>query len=78
MHPLDAKGLNLKDGDFVELEGNEIKLKLKVHINGIQQGLISTTELFGSYAGRLDLNCDPDPVLNAKNLSLIPVKLKTV
>ena len=55
-----------------------IKLKLKVHINGIQQGLISTTELFGSYAGRLDLTSDPDPVLNSKNLSLIPVKLKTV
>ena len=78
MHPLDAKGLNLKDGDLVELEGDEIKLKLKVHINGIQQGLVSTTELFGSYAGRLDLTSDPDPVLNAKNLSLIPVKLKTV
>ena len=78
MHPLDAKGLNLKDGDLVEIEGDTIKLKLKVHINGIQQGLISTTELFGSYAGRLDLTSDPDPVLNSKNLSLIPVKLKTV
>ncbi|MQG16027.1 MAG: 2Fe-2S iron-sulfur cluster binding domain-containing protein [SAR202 cluster bacterium] len=78
INPLDAKGLDLKDGDLVELEGDEIKLKLKVHINGIQQGLVATTELFGSYAGRLDLTSDPDPVLSAKNLSLIPVKLKTI
>tara|TARA_Y100000590_G_scaffold247426_1_gene278054 strand:- start:9689 stop:12442 length:2754 start_codon:yes stop_codon:yes gene_type:complete len=78
IHPKDAKGLNLKEGDFVELQGDDIKIQLKVHINGIQQGLVATTELFGSYAGRLDLTSDPDPVLNAKNLSLIPVKLKTV
>ena len=78
IHPKDAEGLNLKEGDLVELERDDIKVKLKVHINGIQQGLVATTELFGSYAGRLDLTSDPDPVLNSKNLSLIPVKLKTV
>mgnify|MGYP006155869709 CR=1 FL=1 len=78
MHPIDAKSLNLKDGDLVELEGNTVKLKLKVHVNGIQKGLVSTTELFGSYAGRLDSSSDPDPVLKSKNLSLIPVTLKPV
>jgi len=78
MHPMDAKSLNLKDGDLVELEGDTVKLKLKVHVNGIQEGLVSTTELFGSYAGRLDSSSAPDPVLNSKNLSLIPVTLKPV
>ncbi len=78
IHPIDAKDLNLKEGDLVELEGDEIRLELTVHINGIQKGLLSTTELFGSYAGNLDLSPSPDPILNSKNLALIPVKLRTV
>jgi hypothetical protein len=49
-----------------------------VHVNGVQPGLVATTELFGSLAGVLDASKEPDPMLSAARLPLVPVRMEQI
>ncbi len=78
VHADDADRLGVADGDTVELIGKDSRLRGVVHVNGVQPGLVATTELFGSLAAVLDASKEPDPMLAAERLPLVPVRMEQV
>jgi anaerobic selenocysteine-containing dehydrogenase len=78
VHADDAERLGVADGDLVDLVGKDRRLRGVVHVNGVQPGLVATTELFGKLAGLLDASKAPDPMLSAERLPLVPVRMEQV
>ena len=78
IHPEDAERLNLSEGDPVDVVGRGRRLRGTIHLNGVQPGVVATTELFGSLATMLDASRTPDPMQAAGRLRLEPVRLEPV
>jgi predicted molibdopterin-dependent oxidoreductase YjgC len=78
VHADDAERLGVGDGDLVDLVGKDRRVRGVVHVNGVQPGLVATTELFGALAAVLDASGAPDPMLVAERLPLVPVRLDPV
>jgi formate dehydrogenase alpha subunit len=78
VHADDAERLGVGDGDLVELVSKDRRVRGVVHVNGVQPGLVATTELFGGLASVLDASKVPDPMLVAERLPLVPVRLEPV
>ena len=78
VHADDAERLGVGDGDLVDLVARDRTLRGVVHVNGVQPGLVATTELFGRLAGLLDASQEPDPMVAAERLPLTPVRLESV
>ena len=78
VHSDDATRMGLGEGDLVDVVGEKLKLRGVVHINGTHPGMVGTTELFGSMAALLDASRNPDPMVAAGRLPLMPVRIEPV
>ena len=75
MHPEDAADLGIKAGEWVEAVSARGRAAGIADLTGPQRGLVSITTLFGDLATDLAASEDPDPMLTAPTLPLIPVRV---
>jgi formate dehydrogenase major subunit len=77
MHPEDAKGLGVAEGDLVEVESasQRIMARVELHANG-NRGLLRTTGLFGQLAETLQRSENPDPMASVPGLAVEPARVR--
>jgi predicted molibdopterin-dependent oxidoreductase YjgC len=75
IHPEDASELGIQSGDWVEAMSDRGRAAGIAELTGPQRGLVSITTLFGDLATALAQSDEPDPMLNAPTLPLLPVRL---
>ena len=75
IHPEDATELGIQSGDWIEAMSDRGRAAGIADLTGPQRGLVSITTLFGDLATALAQSDEPDPMLNAPTLPLIPVRL---
>ncbi len=78
LHPDDAHGLGVVDGDSVDLVWRQGRMRAVAKLSGLFEGLASTTQLFGSLAAELDVSKAADPMLTAPSLPMTPVRVEPV
>ena len=75
IHPEDATELGIQPGDWIEAMSDRGRAAGIADLTGPQRRLVSITTLFGDLATALAQSDEPDPMLNAPTLPLIPVRL---
>jgi predicted molibdopterin-dependent oxidoreductase YjgC len=75
IHPEDATELGIQPGDWIEAMSDRGRAAGIADLTGPQRGLVSITTLFGDLATALAQSDEPDPMLNAPTLPLLPVRL---
>jgi predicted molibdopterin-dependent oxidoreductase YjgC len=75
INPEDASELGIQSGDWVEAMSDRGRAAGIAELTGPQRGLVSITTLFGDLATALAQSDEPDPMLNAPTLPLLPVRL---
>ncbi len=75
IHPEDAAELGINAGEWVEALSARGRAAGIADLTGPQRGLVSITTLFGDLATDLAASEEPDPMLNAPTLPLIPVRV---
>ena len=78
MHPADALGVGVVDGDAVDVVWGRGRMRAVAKLSGPFKGVASTTQLFGSLATELDASKDPDPMLMAPGLPMVPARVEPV
>ena len=78
LHEEDAGALGVVDGDLVDVVSSRERFSGVVRLSSPQQGLVSTTALFGQLATELDRSDAPDPMLKVPGLPLVPVRIEPV
>ena len=78
LHPADALGIGVVDGDAVDLVWGRGRMRAVAKLSGPFKGVASTTQLFGSLATELDASKDPDPMLMAPGLPMVPARVEPV
>ena len=72
----DAADINILEGDPVKIIGENFELSGVAHLNGINSGTVSTTQLFGSLIEKVQEHKTEDPMLYFDELTLIPVRIE--
>ncbi|MCH2525103.1 MAG: molybdopterin-dependent oxidoreductase [Dehalococcoidia bacterium] len=76
VHPSDASGLGVSDGDWVEVTSASETMRARASLNDkVYPGTVSATFLFGELATALDSSDEPDPMSNVPTLLPSAVKL---
>ena len=75
LHPEDAADLGISAGEWVEAVSARGRAAGIADLTGPQRGLVSITTLFGDLATDLAASDEPDPMLTAPTLPLIPVRV---
>ncbi len=78
MHPDDAAGIGVTQGDRVEVSSPRGKMQGMVSLTGTQRSLVSSTSLFGEMITSLEHDTSPDPMLRTPTLPLLPAKVTKV
>ena len=76
LHEDDARGLGVRDGDLIEIVSERSRMKGKASLSGPQQGVVSTTTLFGELISELEASTAADPMLKVPRLPLIPARIE--
>ncbi len=76
IHPADALGIGVVDGDSVDVVWGRGRMRAVARLSGPFKGMASTTQLFGSLAIELDASKDPDPMLMAPGLPMVPARVE--
>jgi predicted molibdopterin-dependent oxidoreductase YjgC len=71
----DAVSIGASEGDLVNVTGKNFEFTAIAHVNGIHQGMVASTALFGSLIESMSKSEQPDPVIGLKSLVLSPVKV---
>ena len=72
----DAGKLDISEGQEIKVIGEGIEVIGTAHVNGIHDGMIGITELFGSLIESLTQSKSNDPMANAGKLELTPVNIQ--
>ena len=72
----DALNNNILEGDSIKIIGDNFELSGIAHLNGINSGIVSTTQLFGSIIEKVQEHKTEDPMLHFDQLNLIPVRIE--
>ncbi len=75
IHPDDASGLGVGEGDPLEVVTSNGSYKGAASLSGPQRGLVSTTTLFGQLITELESSQVPDPMLKVPRLPLVPARV---
>jgi predicted molibdopterin-dependent oxidoreductase YjgC len=75
LHVDDAEKLGISDGDRVDVESPRGTIVGVASLAGPLQGIVNVTTLFGQLIWDLERSDDPDPMLRAPTLPLLPVRL---
>jgi anaerobic selenocysteine-containing dehydrogenase len=75
IHPDDASGLGVGEGDPLEVVTSDGSYKGAASLSGPQRGLVSTTTLFGQLITELESSQVPDPMLKVPRLPLVPARV---
>ena len=76
LHPEDASHMGIAEGDWVEAVSSKGRMGGVARLTGPQQGLVSTTTLFGQLITELERSEAPDPMLKVPTLPLMPVRIE--
>jgi formate dehydrogenase major subunit len=74
----DAEKMGISEGQKIKLVGEEIEVQGTAHVNGIHDGMIGVTELFGNLIENIVSSKDINPMANASKLELTPVKIEKI
>ena len=72
----DAERIDIADGQKIKLGGEKIEVQGTAHVNGIHDGMIGVTELFGNLIETIVSSKDINPMASASKLELTPVKIE--
>ncbi len=79
LHRDDGKVLGLAEGDMVELQTNGSKLTGRVAFKeGVQRGVVSSTQLFGQLMVEVEASQSPDPMSQIAGLNVAAARLVKV
>ena len=70
--------LGISEGQKIKLVGEEIEVQGTAHVNGIHDGMIGVTELFGNLIENIVSSKDINPMASASKLELTPVKIEKI
>ena len=76
LHEEDSRELGIAEDEWVEVVSAAATLRGVVKLTSPHKGLVSTTALFGQMATELDGSDEPDPMLKAEGLPLVPVRVE--
>ena len=76
MHEADAHDLGIAEGDWVEIAFSDGAIRGVARLSGPQQGLLSTTTLFGQLITELERSKEPDPMLKVPGLPLVHARIE--
>ena len=76
--PADANSLDIRDGDWIEVESAADSVRGVARLTFPHRGVVSVTTLFGELAANLDESQNPDPMLSVSGLAVRPVSLRKV
>ena len=76
IHESDARERGISEGDRVEVLSPTSSMSGIAHLSSPQQGLISTTSLFGELITELERSEAPDPMADVAGLPLIPARIE--
>ncbi len=74
----DAEKMGISEGQKIKLVGEEIEVQGTAHVNGIHDGMIGVTELFGNLIENIVSSKDINPMASASKLELTPVKIEKI
>ena len=74
----DAYKLDISEGQKIKLVGDGIEVQGTAHVNGIHDGMIGVTELFGNLIENIISSKAIDPMASASKLELTPVKIEKI
>ena len=72
----DAISIGAAEGDLVNVTGKNFEFTGVAHVNGIHEGMVASTALFGSLIESMSNSEDADPLITLKSLMLSPVQVK--
>ena len=72
----DAISIGAAEGDLVNVTGKNFEFTGVAHVNGIHEGMVASTALFGSLIESMSNSEYADPVITLKSLMLSPVQVK--
>ena len=78
LHPADALGIGVVDGDAVDVVWGRGRMRAVAKLSSPFKGMAATTQLFGSLATELDASKDADPMLMAPGLPMVPARVEPV
>jgi predicted molibdopterin-dependent oxidoreductase YjgC len=76
IHEDDALATGVSEGDWVEVVTAEDRVQMKAQLSGPQQGMISTTSLFGELILELERSKLPDPMQKVPGIPLVRARLE--
>ena len=74
----DAILIGASEGDLINITGKNFEFTGIAHVNGIHQGMVASTSLFGSLIESMSNSEYTDPVTNLQSLVLSPVNVKKI
>jgi len=74
----DAILIGASEGDLINITGKNFEFTGIAHVNGIHQGMVASTSLFGSLIESMSNSEYTDPVINLQSLVLSPVNVKKI
>ena len=74
----DADKLDISEGQKIKIVGAGIEVQGTAHVNGIHDGMIGVTELFGNLIENIISSKAIDPMASASKLELTPVKIEKI
>ena len=78
LHPADALGIGVVDGDAVDVVWGRGRMRAVAKLSSPFKGMAATTQLFGTLATELDASKDADPMLMAPGLPMVPARVEPV
>ena len=75
LHADDAETLSVSEGDQVDVESSVGTIVGVASLSGPLRGIVNVTTLFGQLIWDLERSDEPDPMLKAPTLPLLPVRL---
>ena len=79
VHKDDGQVLGLREGDMVELQTNGSSLKGRLAFReGLQRGVVSSTQLFGQLMVEVEASQSPDPMSEIAGLNISAARLVKV
>ena len=79
VHRDDGQVLGLREGDMVELQTNGSRLKGRLAFReGLQRGVVSSTQLFGQLMVEVEASQSPDPMSEIDGLNISAARLVKV
>ena len=79
LHRDDGQILGLREGDLVEVQANGSSLTGRVAFReGLQRGVVSSTQLFGQLMVEVEASPSPDPMSEIAGLNIAAARLVKV